>query len=111
MTPEPAPHPVVVTDVRIPFWSMVVFMVKWAIAAIPAVVILVAIATGVAVIGTTLRTAWDSYQSSQSSRASSGRPPETPRVARAPKAAQDLTRSERECAAAHGVSGPAYEAC
>lgn len=36
---------VVVTDIRIPFWSMVVLMVKWALAAIPAVVILVAIAT------------------------------------------------------------------
>ena len=35
---------VVVTDIRIPFWSMVVLMVKWAIAAIPAVVILMLIA-------------------------------------------------------------------
>jgi hypothetical protein len=34
---------VVVTDVRIPFWSMVVLMVKWAIAAIPALVILLVI--------------------------------------------------------------------
>ena len=34
---------VVVTDVKIPFWSMVVLMVKWAIAAIPAVIILIAI--------------------------------------------------------------------
>jgi hypothetical protein len=34
---------IVVTDIRIPFWSMVVLMVKWALAAIPAVVILVAI--------------------------------------------------------------------
>jgi hypothetical protein len=32
---------VVVTDIRMPFWSMVVFMVKWAIAAIPALIILV----------------------------------------------------------------------
>jgi len=31
---------VVVTDVRMPFWSMVVFMVKWTVAAIPAMVIL-----------------------------------------------------------------------
>lgn len=31
---------VVVTDIKIPFWSMVVLMVKWAIAAIPAVIIL-----------------------------------------------------------------------
>ena len=34
---------VVVTDVKIPFWSMVVLMVKWAIAAIPAVIILMLI--------------------------------------------------------------------
>ena len=32
---------VVVIDVRMPFWSMVVFMVKWSIAAIPAIIILV----------------------------------------------------------------------
>jgi len=34
---------VVVTDVKIPFWSMVVLMVKWAIAAIPALTILLVI--------------------------------------------------------------------
>lgn len=31
---------VVVSDIRMPFWSMVIFMVKWAIAAIPALVVL-----------------------------------------------------------------------
>lgn len=31
---------VVVTDIRMPFWSMVIFMVKWAVAAIPALIIL-----------------------------------------------------------------------
>ncbi|GMV75142.1 MAG: hypothetical protein AMXMBFR78_20920 [Rubrivivax sp.] len=31
---------VVVVDVKMPFWSMVVFMIKWAVAAIPAMVIL-----------------------------------------------------------------------
>jgi hypothetical protein len=31
---------VVVTDIRMPFMSMVTFMVKWAIAAIPAIIIL-----------------------------------------------------------------------
>jgi hypothetical protein len=31
----------VVTDVKIPFWSMVVLLVKWAIAAIPALIILI----------------------------------------------------------------------
>jgi hypothetical protein len=34
---------VVVTDVKIPFWSMVMLMVKWAIAAIPALIILLII--------------------------------------------------------------------
>jgi hypothetical protein len=32
---------VIVVDVKMPFWSMVTFMVKWAIAAVPAIVILV----------------------------------------------------------------------
>lgn len=31
---------VVVTDIRMPFWSMVAFMVKWVIASIPAFLIL-----------------------------------------------------------------------
>ena len=41
---------VVITDIKMPFWSMVMFMVKWAIAAIPAIIILTllfAIASGV----------------------------------------------------------------
>ncbi len=29
-----------IVDVRMPFWSMVIFMVKWAIASIPALLIL-----------------------------------------------------------------------
>jgi hypothetical protein len=35
---------VVVVDVKIRFWSMVVLLVKWAIAAIPAMIILFALA-------------------------------------------------------------------
>ncbi len=35
---------VVVTDIRMPFWSMVIFMIKWSIASIPAVIGLVIIA-------------------------------------------------------------------
>ncbi len=31
---------VVVTDIRMPFWSMVTFMVKWTFASIPALIIL-----------------------------------------------------------------------
>jgi hypothetical protein len=34
-----------IVDIRMPFGSMVVFMVKWAIAAIPAVLILVVLGT------------------------------------------------------------------
>lgn len=50
---------VVVTDIKMPFWSMVVFMIKWAIASIPAFIILAfvfAIFSGVvsAIIGSTL---------------------------------------------------------
>lgn len=36
---------IVVTDVKIPFMSMVVLLVKWALAAIPAMIILFVIAT------------------------------------------------------------------
>lgn len=35
---------VVVSDVRVRFWSMVLLLVEWAIAAIPAVIILYAVA-------------------------------------------------------------------
>jgi len=35
---------VVVVDVKIPFVSMVILLVKWAVAAIPAMIILVALA-------------------------------------------------------------------
>ena len=45
---------IVVTDIKIPFWSLVVLMVKWALAAIPAVVILIAIATIVSAVFTFL---------------------------------------------------------
>jgi len=41
---------VVVVDVKIPFWSMVVLLVKWAIAAIPAMIILLVLATAVSMV-------------------------------------------------------------
>jgi hypothetical protein len=41
---------VVVVDVRIPFWSMVVLLVKWSIAAVPAILILFAIGAVVSAI-------------------------------------------------------------
>ncbi len=31
---------VIVTDIQMPFWSMVVFMIKWTIASVPALIIL-----------------------------------------------------------------------
>lgn len=41
---------VVVTDIKIPFWSMVVLMVKWAIAAIPALAILMLLVALISVV-------------------------------------------------------------
>jgi hypothetical protein len=38
-------HEVTVTDIKIPFWSMVILMVKWALAAVPAIIILIIIGT------------------------------------------------------------------
>ena len=34
------PQEIIVTDIKMPFLSMVVFMVKWALASIPALIIL-----------------------------------------------------------------------
>lgn len=42
---------VVVTDIKMPFWSMVTFMVKAAVAAIPALLILLFSGFGFVVIG------------------------------------------------------------
>ena len=44
---SPEDTKVVVTDIQMPFISMVVFRVKWALAAIPALFILIAIFTGI----------------------------------------------------------------
>ena len=41
---------VVVTDVKIPFSSMVVLMVKWAVAAIPALIVLLVIGSVVSMV-------------------------------------------------------------
>lgn len=50
---------VVVTDIKIPFWSMVTLMVEWAIAAIPAVIILFFIAAVVSMLlGMVFGTGW-----------------------------------------------------
>ncbi len=42
---------VTVTDVDMPFWSMVRFMVKWVVASIPAMILLAAASFGFAVLG------------------------------------------------------------
>jgi hypothetical protein len=42
---DAGPIRVVVSDVKMPFLSMVIFMVKWAIASVPALVILIMIGT------------------------------------------------------------------
>ena len=44
MNDEASIQRVVVTDIHMPFWSMVIFMVKWALASIPAIIILTVIA-------------------------------------------------------------------
>jgi len=38
-------RPVVLTDIKLGFWSMVWFMLKWALASIPAALILIAVFT------------------------------------------------------------------
>ena len=37
--PPAAPHRIAVVDLDIPFWRMVAIMIKWSLAAIPAVII------------------------------------------------------------------------
>jgi hypothetical protein len=37
--PPAAPHRVAIADIQIPFWRMVVILIKWTLAAIPAVII------------------------------------------------------------------------
>ena len=50
--PKPAPTRVQVTDIDMPFASMVGFMVKWALASIPAIMILfLFVGIGIAVLG------------------------------------------------------------
>jgi hypothetical protein len=45
-----SPNHMIVTDIKMPFGSMVVFMVKWVIASIPALIILTIILSVVSVI-------------------------------------------------------------
>lgn len=41
---------VIIKDIQMPFWSMVTFMVKWSLAAIPAIVIIAIIIAALAAI-------------------------------------------------------------
>jgi hypothetical protein len=45
MSDEGSSRNVIVTDFHMPFLSMVIFMVKWALASIPAIIILMLIAS------------------------------------------------------------------
>jgi hypothetical protein len=45
MSDEGSSRNVIVTDIHMPFLSMVIFMVKWALASIPAIIILMLIAS------------------------------------------------------------------
>jgi hypothetical protein len=45
MSDEGSSHNVIVTDIHMPFLSMVIFMAKWALASIPAIIILMLIAS------------------------------------------------------------------
>jgi hypothetical protein len=38
--PPTAPHRVAIADIDIPFWRMVMIIIKWAFASIPAVIII-----------------------------------------------------------------------
>jgi ABC-type sugar transport system permease subunit len=40
MSPPAAPHRVSIADIDIPFWRIVAILIKWAIAAIPATIVL-----------------------------------------------------------------------
>ena len=48
--PPVAPHRVAIADIQIPFWRMVAIIIKWAIAAIPATIILTIIFTIIALV-------------------------------------------------------------
>ena len=52
------PQHVVVTDVRMKFWSMVRFMVKWAFASIPALVVVVVVTVSVGAFSSTMLSAF-----------------------------------------------------
>jgi hypothetical protein len=50
MQPPAAPHRVAIANIDIPFWRMVVILVKWSLAAIPATIIMIIIFAIIALI-------------------------------------------------------------
>jgi hypothetical protein len=54
----PASQSIVVTDIDIPFWRLVAIFVKWALAAIPATIILIVIWMIVAAVFSTIFGHW-----------------------------------------------------
>jgi hypothetical protein len=89
-------HSVVVTDIRVPLWSLVTLMVKSAIAAIPAVAILALIWFAVTAGMTGIVAAYHAYQDRviENAREIGARPVEIPKIPDGP------TASERACAGA-----------
>lgn len=69
MDPHPVRQQVVVTDVNMPFGSMVRFMVKWALAAIPAFLILFAVGFLCAVLAGVLVMSWSPFFGSKATAA------------------------------------------
>lgn len=66
-------QPVIVMDIDMKFWSMVKFMVKWAIAAIPAFVILVLIGTAVFTLLTGFIASYSTYSNLKAAKEASQR--------------------------------------
>src|SRR6185369_12419205 len=94
MTERDAASKVVVTDIHMPFWSMVIFMVKWAIAAIPAIVLLVVVGYGSVAVLASMGAAIANFRETVNTH--SGQQPVPPQPV---TYMQGPTESEKRCAA------------
>lgn len=95
---RPSEATVVVSNIKMPFWSMVVFMVKWAIASIPAFIILAVLAGAVISLTTrfvaslvTSRLLSESEPTTPVLSESDSSPPSPPSPAAPPPPIQDLS--------------------